>query len=83
MVRILTTREIHSLQRLASRLDRRGMAGEAEMLRAILRAAAECSEVKASVAAQVFRVTPQTIRNWVKAGIVAGRIDPLATSSSP
>jgi hypothetical protein len=75
MVCVLTARELRSVQRLASSLESRGMSAEAEMLRAILRVAGERAEVKASVAAEVFRVSPQTIRNWVKSGVVAGRID--------
>ena len=75
MVCVLTKRELRSMEQLAERLESRGMARESETLRSILRVAGERSEVRASVAAEIFGVTPQTIRNWVKAGVIAGRID--------
>lgn len=75
MVCILTERELRSMEQLAQRMESRGMAVESETLRNIIRVSSKRREVKASVAAAVFDVSSQTIRNWVKAGMLAGRID--------
>jgi len=75
MVCILTERELQSIEQLAQRLESQGLARESEALRNILRLGSERREVKASVAAVVLQVSSQTIRNWVKAGLLTGRID--------
>jgi hypothetical protein len=74
-VRILTTRDLRSLEELARRLENRGLVAESQTLQDILRGSADHREVRASVAAEILHVTPQTVRNWVKRGLLGGRID--------
>jgi hypothetical protein len=75
MLRVLTERELNTLRGLAERLEERGLVAESKTLRSILQAEAGRHEVRASVAAEILHVTPQTIRNWVKRGLLSGRID--------
>ncbi len=75
MVLVLTERELRSMESVAERLERQGLAAESEILRSIIHAGEERREVRASVAAGILHVTSQTIRNWVKQGRLAGRID--------
>src|SRR5512146_2349557 len=75
MVLVLTERELRSIEDVAERLERQGLAAESEILRHIVRAGGDRREVRASVAAEILHVSSQTIRNWVKEGRLPGRID--------
>ncbi len=72
---ILTEKDRRSIEELARRLELRGLVSESQTLRDILRTGSERREVRASDAARILHVTSQTIRNWVKQGRLAGRID--------
>jgi hypothetical protein len=82
VIRLVTGEQIESLHAVAERLDSRGLADESRVLREILdqleldmlaQLERGPSEVSASIAARILEVTPQTIRNWVRSGILAGR----------
>jgi hypothetical protein len=75
MACVLTERDVKSIIQLAQRLESQGLVAESETLRAILSVGSSRREVRAAVAAEILQVTPQTIRNWVKRGIIPGRID--------
>ena len=75
MVRVLTEREMNSIRRLAERLEKKGLAAEGRRLRSIISPEGEKNELKASEAAAVLHVTSQTIRNWVRSGLLDGRVD--------
>ena len=73
---ILTRDQLDQLHALVARLEHQGILDEAQALRDIAQAVANGQrEVPASFAAQLLHVTPQTIRNWVRAGILAGSQD--------
>ncbi len=75
-IRLLTEDQIDELTELATSLDRKGLREEGRRLRSVLgRLPAGNDSVPASIAAEVLSVTSQTIRNWVRAGIVAGYRD--------
>lgn len=75
MVRVLTERELNSIRRLAERLEKKGLAAEGRRLRSIISPEGEKNELKASEAAAILHVTPQTVRNWVRSGLLNGRVD--------
>jgi transposase-like protein len=75
MVLLLTERELRSIEDVAERLERQGLLAESQTLRSIVRTSGDRREVRASVAARILHVTPQTVRNWVKRGRLAGRVD--------
>jgi hypothetical protein len=74
VVSVLTERELETLRNVARTLDQRGLKEESAALWSVLTASRR-DEVRASVAASILRVTPQTIRNWVKRGTLDGRTD--------
>ena len=75
MARVLTERELSAIRRLAARLEKRGLSAESRELRSIVDASGERREIKASDAAALLQVTPQTVRNWVRRGVLTGRVD--------
>jgi predicted site-specific integrase-resolvase len=76
IVGVLTRDQLDQLQALIARLERYGVVDEAQSLREVVHAITNGRrEVPASVAARILHVTPQTIRNWARAGILAGRQD--------
>ena len=75
MACVLTERELEAIRRMADRLESRGLKLESTTLKQLLRRCCERREVRASIAAEILRLTPQTIRNWVKRGTLPGRID--------
>lgn len=75
MACILTRKELRSIELLAQRLEDQGLVAESKTLRDIVRVSSGRQEVRAAVAAEILHVTPQTIRNWVKRGLLPGRID--------
>jgi hypothetical protein len=77
IVGVLTQDQLGQLEALARRLDAHGLADEAQALRAVAASVRRSErEVPASVAAAILHVTPQTVRNWVRNGVLAGRQDP-------
>ena len=75
MACILTERDLAAVGKLANRLRAKGLVAESDRLLEILRQGTARREVRASTAARILRVTPQTIRNWVRRGLLAGRVD--------
>ena len=75
MARVLTKRELNAIRRLAERLEKKGLAAEGRKLRSIISPESEMNELKASEAAAILHVTPQTVRNWVRSGVLKGRVD--------
>ncbi len=67
---------IAALADVAARLDAKGLPDESRRVRAVL-AQLELAprEVPASAAAEILAVTPQTVRNWVRGGLLPGRRD--------
>lgn len=76
MARVLTERELKAIRKLADQLEKKGLAAEGRKLRSIISPERERNELKASEAAAILRVTPQTVRNWVRSGVLKGRVDP-------
>jgi hypothetical protein len=65
-----------ALGTVAERLDAKGLTDESQILRQVLAELQRAPrEVPASTAAEILEVTPQTIRNWVRGGILPGRRD--------
>jgi hypothetical protein len=76
MVGLVTKEQLETLGAVAERLDSRGLKDESRALREILAELQRSPrEVPASAAAEILRVTPQTVRNWVRSGILPGRRD--------
>jgi hypothetical protein len=84
VIRLVTGEQLETLHAVAERLNSRGLGDESRILREILdqleqdveaRLERGPSEVSASIAARILEVTPQTIRNWVRSGILAGRLN--------
>jgi hypothetical protein len=73
---VVREEQIETLSALADRLDARGLGEESQSLRRVLSEIEHLtSEVPAASAAEILGVTPQVIRNWVRAGILPGRRD--------
>lgn len=72
----VTEEQSRKLRWVAEQLETQGLRRESQVLQAVL---AEMSGQSASVssaeAAEILSVTQQTIRNWVRAGILAGGRD--------
>lgn len=75
-VRLLTQVELDELMDLATRLGSKGLDEESQRLRGVLgRLDTGPDAVSAATAAEILAVTPQTVRNWVRAGILGGHRD--------
>lgn len=74
-MRILREPEVRALHDLAERLEERGMHAEGMALREILQSQPARHEVRASVVAEVVHMPVDTVRGWIRRGIVPGRID--------
>lgn len=75
-VRLVTQEQIDDLLDLATRLKVKGLEEESQWLAQVLddlRAGSD--SIPASMAAEILAVTPQTVRNWVRAGIIDGHTD--------
>jgi hypothetical protein len=71
---VLTHEHIAELADVASRLDAKGLADESRRVRAVLAQLESAPrEVPAAAAAEMLAVTPQTVRNWVRGGVLPGR----------
>lgn len=60
---------------VAADLQRRGMLSESRDLEATIQAGSVRREVGEAVAAEILHVPAQTIRNWVRRGMLPGRFD--------
>ncbi len=75
-VAIVSQEQIDALSAVLERLDARGLAEESRAWRDVVtQLKAKPQGVPASAAAGVLRVTPQTVRNWIRAGILDGHRD--------
>jgi DNA-binding transcriptional ArsR family regulator len=73
---LVSEQQMERLSAVAERLDARGLREESETIRQILAQLEQGPrEVPASEAAEILEVTSQTIRNWIRAGILPGRQD--------
>lgn len=76
MVGSVTREQIEALGAVAARLDAQGLVEESRVVRDVLRHLEPAPrELRAAAAAEILAVTPQTIRNWVRAGVLPGRRD--------
>jgi len=76
VIGLVTREQIAALADVAARLDAKGLADESRRVRAVLAQLELASqEVPASTAAEILAVTPQTVRNWVRGGLLPGRRD--------
>jgi excisionase family DNA binding protein len=70
---VVTEEQVKTLHVVVERLQERGLLWESEALRKVLD---QVERPKAGLstgeAARLLHVTPQTIRNWVRAGVLAG-----------
>lgn len=72
----VTHEQVEALDRVAERLDARGLRDESKVLRQVVEQVQGAPrEVPASTAAEILHVTPQTIRNRVRGEILPGRQD--------
>ncbi|MGH2354915.1 MAG: helix-turn-helix domain-containing protein [Chloroflexota bacterium] len=72
----MTHEHLKALADVAARLDAKGLADESRRLRTVLAQLERAPrEVPASAAAEILAVTPQTVRNWVRGGLLPGRRD--------
>jgi hypothetical protein len=76
VIALVNQEQIDILAAVVERLDARGLEEESRALRELLvQLQGSADEVSASAAAEILRVTPQTVRNWVRGGILPGRRD--------
>jgi hypothetical protein len=76
VIGLVTQQQIDALSAILDRLNARGLEEESQALREVVTQLQRShEEVAASTAAGILMVTPQTIRNWVRAGTLAGRRD--------
>jgi hypothetical protein len=81
---LVTPEHIEALADVAARLDAKGLADESRRVRAVLAQLTQAPrEVPASAAAEILAVTPQTVRNWVRSGVLPGRRDRTGHFSVP
>lgn len=76
MVAVLKPEQVETIVSVANELEGKGLVEESRRLRDLL---AEFEkrpkEVSASTAARILEVTPQTVRNWVRGGVLPGHRD--------
>lgn len=76
MVAVVRPEQVETITSVAEQLEGKGLVEESRALRALVAEfASGPQEVAASTAARILEVTPQTIRNWVRGGILPGRKD--------
>lgn len=76
VIGLVTQEQIDALGAIAERLDATGLAAESRTVRDILAQVQRTPrEVPVSTAAEILRVTPQTVRHWVRSSILPGRQD--------
>lgn len=76
VIGVVTREQIETLGAVAERLEAGGLKDDSRILHEVLAQIERTPrEVPASTAAEILHVTPQTIRNWVRGGILPGRRD--------
>jgi hypothetical protein len=73
----VTEEQAQTLHQVAERLEKQGLREESSILQAFLEEiGGQSAAVSTAEAAEILYVTQQTVRNWVRAGILAGGRDP-------
>lgn len=76
VVGLVTDEQLEALGTVAARLDAKGLAEESRILHSVLDQLVRAPrEIPASSAAEILGVTQQTVRNWVRAGVLPGQRD--------
>jgi hypothetical protein len=76
VIGLVTREQIEMLGAVAERLEASGLKEDSRILQEVLAQLERTPrEVPASTAAEILHVTSQTIRNWVRGGILPGRQD--------
>lgn len=76
VIGLVTQEQLETLRAVTERLDARGLEDETRMLREVLAQLRHTErDVPASMAAEILDLSPETICNWVRRGILAGRSD--------
>lgn len=74
MVAVLRPDQVETIASVAKRIASKGLVEESRALQTLVAEfESEPQEISPSVAAQILYVTPQTVRNWVRAGVLPGR----------
>ena len=72
----VTEEQSRKLRWVAEQLETQGLRQESHVLQAVLdEMSGQSASVSSAEAAEILSVTQQTIRNWVRAGILAGGRD--------
>ena len=73
---LVTHEHIEALADVVARLDAKGLADESRRVRAVLAQLDHAPrELPAAAAAEILAVTAQTVRNWVRGGLLPGHRD--------
>ncbi|MGH2459029.1 MAG: DUF6397 family protein [Chloroflexota bacterium] len=73
---VVTEEQARKLHRMVERLEMQGLRAESGVLRAFLdEVSGQSTVVGTAEAAEILSVTQQTVRNWIRAGILAGGQD--------
>ena len=76
MSTFVTDEQARKLSWVAEQLKDRGLCEESDVLRAVLdEMNAQSARISTAEAAEILAVTQQTIRNWVRAGLLTGGRD--------
>jgi hypothetical protein len=72
---VVTGVQLRALREVAVRLDEQGLHAESGTILSVVEAVTRARGVSTGDAARVLGVTQQTVRNWVRAGVLAGWCD--------
>ena len=76
VVGLVSQEQIAALSGVVARLEAWGLEDESQVLREVLaQFPPTTSGMSVSVAAEILRLTPQNVRDWVRAGLLSGQED--------